>query len=85
MSHMPKSQEHCRGCTDDFYNGRQNFSCKNCWNLKDAKVVTRYRIHWWTEPTRPGAFTKVKTYDCHREPGQHAFYEKLPSFAVDVR
>lgn len=79
---MSKSTKYCAGCRDNFYNGQANFSCFGCWSLKDAKVVTRYRIGWWTAPTEPGAFVKVKTYDCHHAPGRYAHYEKLPACAA---
>ena len=63
----------CRGCDNDFYNGKQNFSTFGCWSLKDAKAVTRYRVPWWTPPLTPGAFTEVKTFNCHSETGRFAF------------
>ncbi len=82
---MTKNQKHCQGCGDDFYNGPNSANGKTCWGLKSARVVTRYKIGWWVEPTRPGAFTKVKTYSCHNETGKHGFYEELPDCAVDAR
>ena len=75
----------CKGCRDDFYNGRQNISGNECWLLKKAKLVTRWKVGWWTDPCSSGAFLEVKTYDCHREPGQYGFYEKLPPHAVKPR
>lgn len=75
-------QDHCRGCRDDFYNGHNSLGVKRCWSLKDAKVVKRWRIGTWTQPTQPGAFTEVKTLSCHYAPGS-ALYEKLPACAVD--
>ena len=83
---MSDKQQYCTGCYNDFYNHRESpglDGATKCWSLKDAKVVTRFRIHWWTTPTTPGAFTEVRTLNCHHEPGQHGFYEKLPEFAVD--
>ncbi len=78
--------KHCAGCRDDYYNhGDNGFNGKGCWNLKDAEVVTRYRIHWWTAPTVPGAFKKVTTNSCHNEPGQFGFYKELPDCAVGVK
>ncbi len=79
-----RSTKKCAGCRENFYNGNNELGIKECWLLKDAKIVTRYKIHWWTQPTKPGAFTKVKTYSCHSEPGQFAFYEALPEFAKDI-
>lgn len=71
----------CHGCRDDYYNHGNNSTTGRCWMFENAKVVTRYRIGWWTQPTQPGAFTKVNTLSCHAAPGQYALYEELPSFA----
>lgn len=80
---MAGQLKYCAGCRDDYYNhGGNGMDGKGCWSLKDAKVVTRYRIHWWTQPTVPGAFTKVRTNSCHYATGRYAHYEALPSFAV---
>jgi hypothetical protein len=68
-----KDTSYCAGCDDDFYNGGNPYDIKECWSLKSAKVVTRYKCHWWT-PTLQINFTKVKTYSCHRESGKNAFY-----------
>lgn len=80
-----KSTKHCIGCRNNFYNGHNNIGVSCCWSLKSAKVVTRWKLEWWTQPTEPGAFVKVKTYDCHHETGRYAFYKDLPSFAVEPR
>lgn len=74
-----QSTAYCRGCTDDYYNGTGS---TECWLLKTAQVVTRYRIGWWTAPTEPGAFTKVTTYHCHHEPGRYAYHKALPDYAT---
>jgi hypothetical protein len=54
--------------------------------LKSAKMVTRYRIGTWTRPTEPGAFERVKVYECRREKG-YSLYTALPDFVKpeDVR
>lgn len=83
---MPKSKQPCKDCRDDFYNQPHNpTGTTECWCLKTAKLVTRYRLPWWTEPTVPGAFTKVETYNCHHEPGVYAFYKTLPECAKNVQ
>lgn len=82
---MSGRREYCSGCRDDYYNeqgGKNGMNGDGCWSLKKAEVVTRYRLHWWTAPTVPGAFTKVTTNSCHHAPGQFAFYKELPDFAV---
>lgn len=81
---MSKSTSMCVGCRDHFYNAGQNrLGIKECWSLKTAKKVRRWKLGWWTRPDEPGAFTEVQTYSCHWEPGQYAFYKELPDFAVD--
>ena len=74
-----KSKALCKGCREDYYNGT---GAEECWSYKSAKVVTRFRIGWWTQPDTPGAFTKVKTLKCHFAPGQYGHYDQLPDFAV---
>ena len=76
-----KDTAKCVGCRNHAYNQGLH-GIKECWSLAGAKVVTRYRIGWWTEPTQPGAFRKVKTYQCHSAPGQYADYDKIPYFAI---
>ena len=75
---MRKDTTYCRGCRNDFYNGQNELGVKECWCLKDAKIVTRYRIGWWTPQNSAKNFTKFKTYNCHHAPGRYALMEKLP-------
>ncbi len=71
-------QDKCRGCRNDFYNGKNgSLGVKQCWSLKDAKVVTRFRIGTWTTPTQKGAFTRVRVFDCYHQNGA-AHYTQLP-------
>lgn len=70
---------YCVGCGDNFYNGSNDMGIKECWNFKSAKVVNRFRIGWWTPQDRKENFTKVTTFNCHKEIGRFAFYDKLPS------
>jgi hypothetical protein len=77
---VTKSLEMCRGCVDDFYNGRNPLGVKRCWSFRDAQVVTRWATGTWTIPTTPGAFTEVAILDCRREKGTH-YTSKLPPFA----
>jgi len=76
---MPKRKgdiKYCAGCDDDYYNGR---GATECWNLKTAQLVQRFRIGWWTRPERPDCFTEVTTNSCHREAGRYAFMTELPA------
>ena len=81
MTTSAKTKSLCSGCRSDYYNGQ---GANECWSYKSAKVCTRFRIGWWTQPDKPRAFQKVTTLDCHHAPGQYAHYKKLPDFALDV-
>ena len=70
--------KHCTNCRDDFYNHGDNSTTGECWNLAKAKVITAYRIGWWTPQDKVENFTKVTTLDCHNETGSFAFYRNLP-------
>lgn len=78
-----KCKEMCRGCRDDFYNDHNPHGVRECWSYAKARVVRRFKLGWWTTPTTPGAFQEVETLTCHHRPGQYAFSESLPSYAVD--
>lgn len=78
----PRDRRHCKGCEDDFYNGNNPLGVKQCWSLKTARLVTRWRLPSWQQPTVAGAFVEVLAYDCRREKG-FVFYEELPLFAID--
>ena len=82
---MSGQRDLCRGCRDDFYNEAGHSESGECWSLKTATVVTRFKLDWWTAPTVPGAFTKLTTNSCHHAPGRYQLYEKLPSFAVEPK
>lgn len=72
----------CRGCRDDFYNGKNALNVKRCWSFASAKPVTRWRLGTWTQPRTPGAFLEVETLDCHHGEG-YVHYKELPLFAID--
>lgn len=79
-----KTTEFCQGCRNDFYNRDNPLGVKECWFLKDAKVVTRYEIGLDTLPAQPGAFRKIRVYQCYYPDGI-AHYDELPEFAKEVR
>ncbi len=58
--------KHCKGCYNDFYNGRQNFNGKNyCWSREKATLVPRLLIHINQAP--PYNRTKTETVpDCYK-------------------
>ena len=76
--------KHCSGCDQDRYNHPgmcerpgidAPVTSKACWNLKDAKLVTRYRQGWWDTPPRGGgpALAKVKVPSCYSQSGRAVF------------
>ena len=71
-------KKYCEGCKKDFYNHGNNSATGECWMLKKAKAVVRYRIGWWTMPDKAANFTQVTINNCHIELGCYAYYEKLP-------
>lgn len=80
---IEKSIAPCVGCRNNFYNGNNSYDIQRCWSLKSARLVKLWRIGWWTDPTIPGAFVQVKTYNCHHETGRYGFSKTLPSHAVE--
>lgn len=75
-------KKHCNGCRDNFYNGNNPLNVKECWSLKTAQLVTRWRTGTWTMPATPGAFTEVRVPHCYHAQG-YSFTDKLPAFAID--
>ena len=76
---LPIARAACSGCRDDFYNTRGDG--QRCWSAKTGKMVTRWKLSWWTAPTVPGAFSKVTVPSCYHQPGRFAFSDKLPDCA----
>lgn len=72
---MSIDKKHCVGCRDNYYNGQ---GADECWLLKDAKLVTRWKLGWWTPPTSRSAFAKVRVPDCYHQPGEFAYSDELP-------
>ena len=77
-----EKKNHCSGCVDNFYNGNNQYGVKECWSLKSAKLVKRYRIYWWTPMDKASKFTEVKVLSCYHdlENGHgHAYLHDIPS------
>ncbi len=81
LIHARPDSSRCRGCRDDYYNGRNALGVERCWHLDKAEVVTRWKTGITTLPTTPGAFTEVRTFQCHRPRG-FAYLAALPECAV---
>jgi hypothetical protein len=56
-------RKHCSGCRNNFYNGNNPLGVKECWSLKDAKLVSRIGLGFWENPPYKGK-KKVRVPDC---------------------
>lgn len=59
----------CRGCADNFYNGHNPYGVSECWMLKDAQLVTRYAIGYWTPMDTARNLREVRVLNCFHERG----------------
>ena len=57
-------RKHCNGCRDNFYNGNNEYGVKECWNLKNSKLVMRKQVHINQVP--PWRQRARKFPDCYR-------------------
>lgn len=77
------SLEQCKGCNNDFYNGRKNFGGSNrCWSAEKGVFVTRYKIHYLRLPSKE-AFSKVEVPNCYYQVNGYVFQKDLPSFVKE--
>lgn len=61
-------KKHCAGCHNDFYNHQENADGKReCWLLKDAKLVDRLMIPVDLMP--PYKMKSQKVPNCYNRPG----------------
>lgn len=58
---------HCRGCTENFYNGNNSLGVKECWHFKDAKLVSKKMVHLAQVP--PWNQQPIKVLSCYRAKG----------------
>ena len=58
-------KKYCAGCEDDFYNRFD--PDKKCWNLTDAKLISRKRVHIDMVP--PWNNKKEKYPSCYKQKG----------------
>jgi hypothetical protein len=66
MAKLTKKEklQRCAGCEDDFYNGNNNLGVKECWRLKDAKLIKRKQVH--IDQVPPWNQEPIETLDCYR-------------------
>jgi len=68
----------CIGCDEDFYNGKNPYGVKECWHLKDAKLVTKYAIGVQTMQDKKENFWEVTVPNCYRRTNHFVYYSSLP-------
>ena len=73
MNKYEKRRKYCSGCEDNFYNGNNPHDIQECWNLRDAEVVWRKKIHVDQRPPWPQK--PVRVLDCYRQKG-YVFWRK---------
>jgi len=60
-------KKHCLGCNEDFYNDKNPYGIKVCWNLRDAKLIMRKRVGINERP--PWKSKPEKLPGCYRQKG----------------
>lgn len=61
-------KKHCVGCRENFYNGNNDIGEEECWMLKDAKLVRRWRIPI-DMPMYRENFDEVTVPNCYHDSG----------------
>lgn len=41
---VEKSKSYCIGCTENFYNGNNEYGISECWSFKSAKLIKRKKV-----------------------------------------
>lgn len=72
--------KHCRGCEDDFYNGKNPYGVTECWMLKGAELSTRFRLHVDTPMNRRSGYEKVRVPNCFRMK-RYVHLKAIPEYA----
>jgi len=75
-----KTTKHCSGCRNNFYNGNNPLGVKVCWSLKDAKMVTRFRLDINTPMNIRSAYEKRQVPDCYSQQG-YVHIKQIPDYA----
>lgn len=77
---MNNKKSRCVGCRNNFYNGNNDLGVSECWNLKDAKVKTKYRLPRNVPVNVKSAYVKTRVYGCYQEYG-YVFLDEIPVYA----
>jgi len=73
----------CAGCRNNFYNGNNNLSVKECWSFKGAKIVSRIPVGHWENPPYLNK-QKVQVPDCYHGEGSNRTHYISPE-QIDSR
>lgn len=71
---------HCSGCRNNFYNGNNSLGVARCWSLKDAKLVTKFRLCSSTPMWIREAYVKERVPSCYHESG-YVHLKEIPDYA----
>ena len=77
-------RKYCMGCRNDFYNGKNEFGIKECWSLKEARLVSRIAVGHW-EPPPYLHKKKVKVPNCWHDEGSNRIHYVDPKTDLDER
>ena len=64
------NKKHCAGCSNDFYNGKNNVGVSECWSLKTAMLAKRIPIGMQEPPPYLGK-RPVTTPSCWHGSGSN--------------
>jgi hypothetical protein len=67
------NKAHCICCEDNFYNGNNDLNVKECWRLKDAKMVWCKVISRDAYPRDYWKYPKQRKPDCYKKRGYTMF------------
>lgn len=73
-------KKHCVGCTDNFYNGNNQYGVQACWLLKDAKVIQRYSISVNAPMGTRANYVPEKRPTCYHAKGV-VYLNAIPDYA----
>ena len=75
--------KHCQGCTNDFYNGKNDLGVSRCFRFdKKKKLVTRIVIGFWQNPPYKNN-RKVRIPPCYHGRGNNRYLYIKPE-ALDL-
>lgn len=67
----------CSGCQSDLCNGNNDLGIRQCWLLKGAKIIRRYRIPSNAPSNVSGNYVSVRVPNCYHQCG-YVYVDKIP-------